>query len=235
MAEGTGCSGELRGRLLLTADNTRERLIVVAERLFAEHGFDGVTLKQITTDAGQRNASALQYHFGSRVDLVRAIVARQMPILNERRNRLLDAVEAEGRSSDLRALLEAMIKPLVELLEDRADGRYWVRFMAQAWSNPRSGLANVVRNDFNTGVVRGGLMAAGLMGTLPSEVIRQRLSLLSGQVLHALVDYDRFVEEHRATRAGVSPFFFHGLVDMLVGELTAPVSPATLAAMTTRR
>ena len=75
MAEGAGCGGELRGRLLLTADTTRERLIVAAERLFAEHGFDGVTLKQITAEAGQRNASALQYHFGSRVDLVRAIVA----------------------------------------------------------------------------------------------------------------------------------------------------------------
>ena len=85
--------------------------------------------------------------------------------------------------------------------------------------------------DFNTGVVRGGLMAAALMNDLPAEVIRQRLSLLPGQVLHALVDYDRFVEEHRGERAGVSPFFFHGLLDMLVAELTAPVSPATVAAM----
>jgi AcrR family transcriptional regulator len=209
-------------------------LIVVAERLFAEHGFDGVTLKQITTEAGQRNASALQYHFGTRIDLVRAIVARQMPVLNDRRNRLLDTIEAQGRATDLRALLEAMIRPLAELMEDRADGRYWVRFMAQAWSNPRSGLADVVRNDFNTGIVRGGLMAAALMGELPSEVIRQRLSLLPGQVLHALVDYDRFVEQRRAERSGLSPFFFHGLIDMLVAELSAPVSPQTLAAMKPR-
>lgn len=206
----------------------------MAERLFAEHGFDGVTLKQITTEAGQRNASALQYHFGSRVDLVRAIVARQMPSLNDRRNRLLDEVEAGGLTTSLRALLEAMIRPLAELMEDCADGRYWVRFLAQAWSNPRSGLADVVRNDFNTGVVRGGLMAAALMGELPEAVIRQRLSLLPGQVLHALVDYDRFVEEHRAERTGVSPFFFHGLIDMFVAELTAPVSAETLAALSKR-
>ena len=234
MAQGAGCVGELRGQLLLTADTTRDRLIVVAERLFAEHGFDGVTLKQITVEAGQRNASALQYHFGTRVDLVRAIVARQMPILNERRNRLLDDVEAQGRAGELRALLEAMVRPLADLLEEREEGRYWVRFMAQAWSNPRSGLADVVRNDFNTGVVRGGLMAAGLMKDLPDEVVRQRLSLLPGQVLHALVDYDRFVEEHRSDRAGVSPFFFHGLLDMLVSQLMAPVSPQTHAALRSR-
>jgi len=154
-----------------------------------------------------------------------------MPVINDRRNHLLDLVEAEGRDKDLRALLEAMIRPLAELFEDPNDGRYWVRFMAQAWSNPRSGLADVVRSDFNTGVVRGGLMAAALMGELPGEVIRQRLSLLSGQVLHALVDYDRLVEQHRSERPGLSPFFFHGLLDMLVAQLTAPVSPDTLTAL----
>ena len=162
---------------------------------------------------------------------MRAIVARQMPVINERRNSLLDEVEATGHHKSVRPLLEAMIRPLAELLDDRDDGRYWVRFLSQAWSNPRSGLADVVRNDFNTGVVRGGLMVAALMGELPAEVIRQRLSLLSGQVLHALVDYDRLVEERRAERPGVSPFFLHGLIDMLVAQLTAPVSPETLAAL----
>ena len=165
---------------------------------------------------------------------MRAIVARQMPTVNDRRNKLLDEVEAQGRAQDLRALLEAMIRPLAEQLEDASDGRYWVRFITQAWSNPHSGLADVVRNDFNTGVVRGGLMAAGLMGDLPGEVIRQRLSLLSGQVLHALVDYDRLVEAHRAERPGLSPFFFQGLLDMLVAQLTAPVSAETLMALRRR-
>ena len=165
---------------------------------------------------------------------MRAIVARQMPIVNDRRNKLLDDVEAQGRAGELRALLEAMIRPLAEQLEDATDGRYWVRFMAQAWSNPHSGLSDVVRNDFNTGVVRGGLMAAGLMRDLPGEVIRQRLSLLSGQVLHALVDYDRLVEAHRVDRPGLSPFFFHGLLDMLVAQLIAPVSPETLNSLRDR-
>ena len=43
----------------MSTDRTQELLIDAAERLFAEHGFDGVTLKQITAEAGQRNASAL--------------------------------------------------------------------------------------------------------------------------------------------------------------------------------
>jgi len=190
----------------VSTDRTQELLIDAAERLFAEHGFDGVTLKQITAEAGQRNASALQYHFGSKVELVRAIVARRMPALNERRNRLLDEVEAAGRAGDLRAVVEALVRPL----------------------------GDVVRNDFNTGVVRGGLMAAALMGDLPPEVIRQRLTLLPGQVLHSFVDADRLLQANGKTRRGVSPFFLHGLIDMIVAELCAPVSAETRAALAAR-
>jgi AcrR family transcriptional regulator len=215
----------------VSTDSTRERLIDAAERLFAEHGFDGVTLKQITAEAGQRNASALQYHFGSKLDLVRAIVARRMPLLNERRNRLLDEVERQGRGGDLRALVDALIRPLAELLGRGEAGRDWVRFLAQAWSNPRSGLGDVVQNDFNTGVIRGGLMVAALMKDCPPEVIQQRLSLLPGQVLHAFVDHLRVVHDKRGTDGGVGEFFLNGVIDMLVAELSAPVSGATLRAL----
>lgn len=218
----------------MSTDRTQDLLIDAAERLFAEHGFDGVTLKQITAEAGQRNASALQYHFGSKVDLVRAIVARRMPALNERRNRFLDEIESSGRSGDLRAVVEALVLPLAELYDANDDGRYWIRFLAQAWSNPRSGLGDVVRNDFNTGVVRGGLMAAALMGALPPEVIRQRLTLLPAQVLHAFSDADRLLEANGKSRRGLSAFFFHGLIDMLVAELTAPISPETRRALASR-
>jgi AcrR family transcriptional regulator len=219
----------------VSTDRTQELLIDAAERLFAEHGFDGVTLKQITAEAGQRNASALQYHFGSKVELVRAIVARRMPALNERRNHLLDEVEASGRAGDLRAVVEALVRPLAELCDERDEGQHWIRFLAQAWSNPRSGLGDVVRSDFNTGVVRGGLMAAALMGELPPEVLRQRLTLLPGQVLHSFVDADRLLQANGKARRGVSPFFFHGLLDMIVAELTAPVSAETRKALATRK
>jgi len=146
----------------------------------------------------------------------------------------LDEVEAAGRAGDLRAVVEALVRPLAELCDERDEGRYWIRFLSQAWSNPRSGLGDVVRNDFNTGVVRGGLMAAALMGDLPPEVIRQRLTLLPGQVLHSFVDADRLLQANGKTRRGVSPFFLHGLIDMIVAELGAPVSAETRAALAAR-
>src|SRR5215212_6920733 len=52
---------------------TRELLMLTAERLFAERGFEGVALREIGREAEQRNPAVTQYHFGTRDDLVREI------------------------------------------------------------------------------------------------------------------------------------------------------------------
>ncbi|HWH31408.1 MAG TPA: TetR family transcriptional regulator, partial [Egibacteraceae bacterium] len=57
-------------------DQTRERLLDAAEELMAERGVHGPSLAEITTRAGQRNNSALSYHFGGREGLLRALAAR---------------------------------------------------------------------------------------------------------------------------------------------------------------
>ena len=46
------------------ADETRTQLMRAAERLFAERGIEVVSLREINRAAAQRNATALQYHFG---------------------------------------------------------------------------------------------------------------------------------------------------------------------------
>ena len=52
----------------------RVAAIDAAEALFAERGLDGVTTREILDAAGQKNQSALQYHFGSREGLILALV-----------------------------------------------------------------------------------------------------------------------------------------------------------------
>src|SRR5436309_1601566 len=51
------------------AIETPDLILSVAERLFAEHGVDQVSLAQINREAGQRNRSAINYHFGSKQSL----------------------------------------------------------------------------------------------------------------------------------------------------------------------
>jgi AcrR family transcriptional regulator len=90
-------------------------MIRVAERLMAEHGVEAVDLKEIQLRAGQRNRSAVNYHFGDRAGLVAAIIDKHRVAMNEQRHRLLDAFEQSG-SRSVRALLDAGVAPHVALM-----------------------------------------------------------------------------------------------------------------------
>src|ERR671919_524042 len=100
---------------------TAERLIAAAESLFAVHGIDGVSLREINRAAGARNASALQYHFRDRDGLLRALMVKHGREVEARRHAMLDAYEAEGRD-DLRTLAGALVRPMAAKLSDSDGG-----------------------------------------------------------------------------------------------------------------
>jgi AcrR family transcriptional regulator len=106
---------------------TRGALIAAGERLFAERGLHGESLREIGVAAGQRNNNVTQYHFGSKEGLVRAIFEYRSTIVNERRLQLLEAFEEAG-STDVRALIEAFFLPLAEQIEQ---ANSYVRFLAR--------------------------------------------------------------------------------------------------------
>lgn len=115
--------------------STRERLLAVAERLFAERGIGFVSVRDITTEA-RANTAAISYHFGSKDGLLEAIVVERAAQLGKRRNELLDAVEASPRP-ELRDLVAALVVPIAELAADQdGGGRYWVRLKADLRGKP---------------------------------------------------------------------------------------------------
>ena len=76
-----------------------EYLVLTAERLFAEHGIGGVSLRKISSAAGNGNNSAVQYHFGSKETLIQAIFEFRLAELHERRERLVE----QRQPNDVRA------------------------------------------------------------------------------------------------------------------------------------
>jgi len=112
-----------------SGEQARIALIEHAERLFAERGIEGVSLRDVSAAAGQRNHSAAQYHFGDRQGLVAAVFQARMRIVGERRQGRLDQLLADGRADDLAALVRAAIEPLVEVVAE-TDGWYG-RFLAR--------------------------------------------------------------------------------------------------------
>ncbi|SNQ47894.1 TetR family transcriptional regulator (fragment) [Frankia canadensis] len=116
-------------------DETRTRLVDAAERLFAERGIDGVSLREITREAGARNAMALQYHFADRTGIIQAILDKHSPPVEAGRLALLDAYEATDRA-DLRHLAGALVRPWAAKLGDPAGGREFLRINADIAARP---------------------------------------------------------------------------------------------------
>lgn len=110
------------------------KLIDAAERLFGDHGIDSISLQQIAGEAGQANKYAVQYHFGSRAGLVDAIFEVRLPIINARRQALLDALKASG-NLDIRSLLGALFIPVIEHV-DAEDKHRYARFSGRVRSDP---------------------------------------------------------------------------------------------------
>ena len=94
-----------------TVSDTYERLLETAERMFAEQGYGAVSARAITVAAGA-NIAAVHYHFGSKIDLLRAVYARRTVSLNAERERLLaDSVERSGGRPAVADILRAFVGP----------------------------------------------------------------------------------------------------------------------------
>ncbi len=117
----------------MPAETTVRRLVDAAERLFAERGIDAVSLREINAAAGQRNSTALQYHFGDRAGLLKAVLAKHRPEIEARRHQLLDEYEARGlpQADALRSLAAALVRPAAAKLADPDGGRDYLRVMEQ--------------------------------------------------------------------------------------------------------
>jgi AcrR family transcriptional regulator len=111
-------------------DGTRARLISAAERLFAERGIDGVSLREINRASGARNAVAVQYHFEDREGVVRAVIAKHRPAVEAKRHELLDAYEAAGED-DLWTLAGCLVRPLAAKLADPDGGPEYLQIHAE--------------------------------------------------------------------------------------------------------
>ncbi|HRW39179.1 MAG TPA: TetR family transcriptional regulator [Aquihabitans sp.] len=98
-----------------------------AERRFARDGVEGVTTREIVEAAGQRNASAISYHFGSRQGLLGALLARRGGPVDEERGRRRAALGHEPSPGELVACL---VEPYAALLSGDA-GRSYLRIVAQ--------------------------------------------------------------------------------------------------------
>lgn len=200
------------------ASDVADALIRAAERLFAERGSDAVSLREINAAAGATNASAIQYHFGDRRGLVRAVVAKHEVEVDARRHLLLDAYE-QRTEPHIRSLAAALVEPLAaELVCDGGLG--YLQLVADLYNRPNPTFDPSVFEDRSHSIHR--WRAAAALALTP-EAVR----------LHRRFDALRFTVSELARRgqAGAKDhrLFTSQLIDLVGALLMTPVSDETRA------
>jgi AcrR family transcriptional regulator len=130
-----------------TTIDTKEQIISVAERLFAERGFAGTTLRTVIGEADV-NLAAVHYHFGSKEELFRAAVKRFARPIVAQELALLEQLQAGGRVPTVEAILTAVLTPSLEFLaQDKELLLVHTQFMGRCWAEPEP-LKSIVRDEF---------------------------------------------------------------------------------------
>ncbi|AEG50919.1 regulatory protein TetR [Sphingobium chlorophenolicum L-1] len=109
--------------------DARDALLLAAERCLALHGLDGVSLNVIVKEAGQRNSSAVQYHFGDRKNLIREILKYRITAVNKNREDRYREVCNNPGGPGLIDLVEALVLPLSDVIISSSSPSYYVRFL----------------------------------------------------------------------------------------------------------
>jgi len=172
-----------------TAPDPKEALVEVAERLFAEHGPDGVSLRDIARAAGQRNNSAVQYHFGGREHLVAEVFRRRMAQINAVRAARLAELDAAGEAGRLERLVETLLGPLAEHVRAAGPSSTYAQFMVRTLPSvdfDASVIAevNAVQRDLGRRMQR-------LVPHLSATDFERRVELAMTMAVSALADFER--------------------------------------------
>jgi AcrR family transcriptional regulator len=203
------------------ARETREAILDAAERLFAEHGVGEVSNRQISEAAGQGNNFAVGYHFGTKADLVRAIVCRYNAEMEQRRLRMLAELTD---SSDLRGWVSCLVRPATDHLNALGMPSWRARFMAQANTEPALRQI-VIEEAIATPSMRRNLEGMfRLLPSLPEEVYRERADMSRLLTVHTLAERERALHEGDPTTRTTWEATAVGLIDALVGLWPAPVT-----------
>jgi len=131
-------------------DHTASRIIDAAERLFIRDGVEATSLRAVTREAGV-NVAAIHYYFGSRDELLGAVLDRIVRHLNASRLELLkESLDAHGgRPLPLAEILRAFLLPNLELIETLRDrGVEIAHFAARSYAAPSAALKPLIEDQF---------------------------------------------------------------------------------------
>jgi AcrR family transcriptional regulator len=191
---------------------SKRKLLDAAEQLFADKGFEAVSVRDITQLA-KTNVAAVNYHFGSRESLLSLVMMRYMRPVTEERIARLEAIERKwsGKTAPLEEIIDALVRPLVgQVRKSELSERLFYKLIGRIFTQQADGLPAPVEEQLRQVLERFMRAFGKALPTVDSGDLIWRMHFMVGGMIHLLTHQDML---HRVTR----------------GASGAPTMEATLA------
>lgn len=167
--------------------STKDRILHAAEDLFAQQGFASTSLRQVTSRADV-NIAAVNYHFGSKDNLINEVFRRRMDEMSTQRIAALQQA-IDTTPGKLEPILAAFVEPALALAQDRHGGGAFIRVIARAYAESNAGLRKFLSDQYGH-VPRAFAKAIHTcVPELSKEELYRRLDFLSGALTYAMADF----------------------------------------------
>ncbi len=217
---------------------TRRRILDAAEELFMQHGFEGASMRLLTTKAGV-NLAAVNYHFGSKDALIEAVFQRRLDPMNAARIATLDKLEKEANGEPLapEAIIRAFVGESLSMIEDAKNGgRNFVRLLGRTYTEPAKPIRTLIGRMYAGTMERFKAAFARALPDVQSNELFWRMHFMFGTLSYTLAATDTvqliagFKPEDRhdsqALQERLVQFLTAGLVSSTPGSSTSTVRKA---------
>ncbi|MBT1445932.1 TetR/AcrR family transcriptional regulator [Shewanella sp. JM162201] len=173
--------------------DTKTRILDAAEKLFAERGFSETSLRLITSKA-EVNLASVNYHFGSKKELIRAVLARYLDVFMPAASQELNKLTATGRP-DLDTIFSALVRPLLDLDKVRVEGtRIFLQLLGRGYIESQGHLRWFITTHYGEHLDRFVQVVCQSAPHIPPAEMFWRLHFTLGTVVFTMASSDALME-----------------------------------------
>lgn len=203
---------------------TRERIRQVAERLFAEKGFDAVSLRMITAEAAV-NLAAVNYHFGSKEALIETVISHRIGPVNEERVSRLKAAAKAGKKSALAVgvIVDCFVGPVIEVVEESTQSdSVLCGLIGRIMGDQDERIKEIVAAQFPEVMKVFIAEFSKALSKVPKEVLAIRLLFMAGSLVQSLLCFTQ-LDKMPGVKARSLTEVKHELIPFLIAGIASPV------------
>jgi AcrR family transcriptional regulator len=221
-----GAAAARARRTDVAAPSVRERILEVAERLFAEHGMSGVGLRAISAEANV-NLASIAYHFGSKDGLLEALFAQRAAPIAEERLRLLAQCYEKSHDPKLEDILDAFLRPALGLGTEAHPGNpAFIKLRARLATEPQALSRKILSKAFDASSRKFIDAIVAAVPDVPRAEIEWRFHFMLGAMFYTMADSGRIqaLTKGRIDPGDVKRALHHMIPFLAAGFRSAPVA-----------